>query len=107
DLGARRTLAALCPRDRAQQPLGAIGGQIKRLREQRGPLRLAGDPETAIQAGGAGVLAQDGEGERVEGVDRNLGRSVWKQAREPLAHFAGGAAGKRDGEAVFGGYAAL
>ena len=54
-----------------------------------------------LEAGGAGVLAQDRKTERMKGVDRRPIGVVRKQAREPLCHLGGGAAGERDGEAVF------
>ena len=46
------------------------------------------------------MLAQDGEAERMEGMDGDLVRAVGEQACKALAHLAGGAAGEGDGEAA-------
>ncbi len=102
-----RAEAALRLGDRAQRPFGLEQRDVERLREQRRALGLARDPEAAIEAGGAGVLAQDRQSERMEGGNRHPPGLVRQEADEPLAQLRGGAAGEGDGKAAFGGDAAL
>ena len=90
-----------------QQALGLVRGHVEGLGEQRDPLRFARDPKAAMEAGGARMLAQDGEAEGMEGVKRDLSGAVGKQCRKALAHVGGGAAGKGDGEAALRGHVTL
>ena len=72
----RRSLRALGLGDRAQQPLGLGLGEAEGLRQQRDALRFARDAEAACKPGRGGVLAQDREAKRMEGVDRDRGALV-------------------------------
>src|SRR4029079_17539148 len=79
-LGASPALRSLLPRDGAQQPLRLVRAESECLGEQRDALGLARDPEARTEAGRAPMLAQDGEAERMEGVNGDLVRAGGEQA---------------------------
>src|SRR5262249_61329688 len=96
----RRAARAIRLGDGVQEPLRLGRGDTERLGKKRGALGFACDAKAALEASRARVLAQDAKAERMEGVNRNPFGASGKECCQPLAHFAGCAAGGRECEAA-------
>ena len=107
DFPARLRLATLRLGDGADEIFRARARQAERRGERGRTLRLAGDAEAGLEAGGCGVLAQDREPERVEGVDGDAARVRAEHCMQALAHFRRGPAREGDGQALRAGDAAI
>ena len=67
----------------------------------------AADAEAGCETGGGGVLAQDREPERVEGVDSDAARVRAEHRMQAVAHFRRGPACEGNGQALRAGDAAI
>ena len=107
DFPVRLRLAALRLGDGADEIFRARARQAERRSERGRALRLAGDAEAGCETGGGGVLAQDREPERVEGVDSDAARVRAEHRMQAVAHFRRGPACEGNGQALRAGDAAI
>ena len=96
----RRGAGAPGLRDPRQPAPRLLLGKAQRVPEQLDSFGVGGDPEAALEAGRVVVLAEDGEAQRVKGMQRDTFPPIRQQGAKAIAHLARRPASEGNGEAL-------